>query len=1123
MTLPTYSFLPWLRRGVATTITAADGDRTIATRTTTHVDLTLSGDPVAGGAELTADVAQDVALYGPGDVIGIDQRAVVRTEPRSWITNFEGNYLAAIDFYDEDFPWRYTPAAPSGDHLRLRPWITLVVLAEGEFTDGTDLTGRPLPYVTLHDAGVLPPAADLWAWAHVHLNRSVAGVPGEVVSTDLDGVISRAQAVVAANRDLAYSRLLCPRRLQSDTTYHALVIPTFETGRLAGLGQNPATAPYATASGWEAYTGRPADLEQPVYYRWQFRTGDVGDFEYLVRLLQPKPVDPQVGQRDLDVQDPGSNLPGTAAALGGVLRLGGALQVPAEDLDADQLAERTRFENWDQPYPDDFQTALAAFVNLPDDYAAQEAGAANAASGLPAGIADDPDPLITAPLYGRWPSLTQRLLTERDGSAGPNPGNWVHRLNLDPRFRVPAGFGGQVVETNAEAYMNDAWQQIGDVLSANTRIRRLQLAVAAASRWFDRHLTPLAAAAPERALALTAPVQSRIVQASRTIATTRAASKVPVALTSTAMRRMLRPGGRLVRALPFAAGITPSTLLSRVNAGEVLVAPPKAVPTGVVTVGEVDAAVPGPSPGGTGGSGGTGRVLGQLARLTWLPWLMIAIGVVLLVVLAVVLPFGIGVVLGLAILAALVALALRLLRHRPPQTPPETPEATIAEANQTPSAVAGLPLNPGFVLTLPGVGTSTPTGATDSTVATRFKAALTDSYALIQASTTVGRPPILTTLDLPALTATVTTGVDPTRTIPIRVFASIELPGWVAEQRVDDAGEVMAYPKIDLPMYEPLKDISVELFLPNINLIPDNSITLVETNQRFIESYMIGLNDEFGRKLLWREYPTDQRGSYFRQFWDVRSTINAAGLSTSALKEQLYDIPELHTWPPASALGTHNNRETGGESGQDAVLVVRGELLKKYPTAIVYAHRAQWQLKKDGTPDLSKIRELVPLDPSEQDSPPPDKARFPLYDAKADPDIYFFGFDLTIAQAKGGSGHPPDDDPGWFFVLKERPGEPRFGLELTRTGAPEVLDELTWDDADGPATPGGPAQFLAGTGLASPVLASLPSGDPEGKGPQRADDELAIAAPASASRWAYLLFRPPVMVAVHAGEMLRSS
>ena len=87
----------------------------------------------------------------------------------------------------------------------------------------------------------------------------------------------------------------------------------------------------------------------------------------------------------------------------------------------------------------------------------------------------------------------------------------------------------------------------------------------------------------------------------------------------------------------------------------------------------------------------------------------------------------------------------------------------------------------------------------------------------------------------------------------------------------------MAYPNIDLPMYEPLKAISVELFLPNINLIAPNSITLIETNQRFIEAYMVGLNHEFARKLLWREYPTDQRGSYFRQFWDVRSVINSRG------------------------------------------------------------------------------------------------------------------------------------------------------------------------------------------------------------------------------------------------------
>jgi hypothetical protein len=1107
VTLPTYSFLPWLRQGVASTITSADGDHTIGARATTHVELRLDGDPVGGGAELTQTLAQDVALYGPGDVIGVDQRALIRTEPRSWITNFEGNYLAAVDFYDEDFPWRYTPAAPDDSHLRLRPWITLLVLADGEFDEGTNLAGRPLPFVTLHNANLLPPAADLWAWAHVQFNQTLAGSANEVVSTDTSAVLTRAQSILAANRDAGYSRLLCPRRLQDNTAYSALVIPTFETGRLAGIGHDPSTAPYATASAWAGYANRPQDLEHPYYVRWQFRTGSVGDFEYLVRLLQPRQVDPRVGIRDMDVQVPGSNLPGAAVALGGVLRLGGALQVPTADLDPRELADRTTFEDWDQPYPDSFEQKLAAFINLPDDYAAADAGTANAASGLPARISDDPDPLITAPLYGRWHALTQRLLVERDGSAAANPTNWVHRLNLDPRFRVPAGLGADVVENNAEEYMNDAWQQIGDVLAANTRIRRLHLAAAVASRWHDKHLMPLSIASPERALTITAPVESRIVQASRAVATYRAGSRLPRALTSTAMRRVQRPGSRLMRTLPFNAELTPGNLLQRVNAGEVEVAPPKIVPPGVVTVDQVAAAAGGPS-------------TGIQVILTWLPWLLIVIGVAALAVLPSVLPLGIGLAIGIVIFLVMIVLAYLLWR----MSHPPSPRSGIDEAGQTPGDVADFPNNPTFTLTRPGAGTTTPTGPTDSVISVRFKQALVDSFTLLQASTTVGRPPVATTLDLPWLTSVMVAGVDPTVTMPRRVFSTINLPPWITAQRVDQFGEVMAYPKIDLPMYKPLKDISVELFLPNINLIAPNSVTLIETNQRFIEAYMVGLNYEFGRKLLWREYPTDQRGSYFRQFWDVRSVIDTEGLSESAFTEHLYDIPELHRWPLDSSLGAHNNRQAAGESGEQAVLVIRGELLKKYPTAIIYAHRAQWEFETDGTtPDLTRPRVLVPLTLAEESQPPPAKMRLPLYEAKADPDIYFFGFDLTIDEAKGGSGVPPDDDPGWFFVIKERPGEPRFGLELTREGQPEVADELTWDDALGAAVPGGPPQFLLAGGLNPVTLAPPPAGDPEGKGPQRNDDLQANAAATSAARWAYLLFRPPVMVAIHADQMLRTS
>src|SRR5512140_1232786 len=135
--LPTYSFLPWLRRGIANKITAQDHDTNIKLRASVQVQLTLTGDGI--GAPLTQPVNRDIQLFGPGDVIGIESRAIIRTDPRNWITNFEPNYLPAIEFYDEDFPWRYTPAAPDGTRTRLRPWIMLLVVKETEFEEGKNI------------------------------------------------------------------------------------------------------------------------------------------------------------------------------------------------------------------------------------------------------------------------------------------------------------------------------------------------------------------------------------------------------------------------------------------------------------------------------------------------------------------------------------------------------------------------------------------------------------------------------------------------------------------------------------------------------------------------------------------------------------------------------------------------------------------------------------------------------------------------------------------------------------------------------------------------------------------------------------------------------------------------
>ena len=74
-------------------------------------------------------------------------------------------------------------------------------------------------------------------------------------------------------------------------------------------------------------------------------------------------------------------------------------------------------------------------------------------------------------------------------------------------------------------------------------------------------------------------------------------------------------------------------------------------------------------------------------------------------------------------------------------------------------------------------------------------------------------------------------------------------------------------------MYAPLRDLSADLLIPNLHLIPEDTISLLETNRDFIEGYMVGLNHEMARRLRFNEFPTDLRPSSFRQFWDVADIV----------------------------------------------------------------------------------------------------------------------------------------------------------------------------------------------------------------------------------------------------------
>ena len=169
---------------------------------------------------------------------------------------------------------------------------------------------------------------------------------------------------------------------------------------------------------------------------------------------------------------------------------------------------------------------------------------------------------------------------------------------------------------------------------------------------------------------------------------------------------------------------------------------------------------------------------------------------------------------------------------------------------------------------------------------------------------------------------------------------------------------------------------------------------------------MVGLNHEFARELLWREYPTDQRGSYFRQFWDVRGYPRPDASRTPRRCARSCATSRRCTAgraPRSSA--TTTTASVPGEKEEEVVLVIRGELLKKYPTAVdlrparALAARDRTATDPTSTHGARTLERRSTPTPRRTTRRAP-RCSTPLYEAKVDPDIYFFGFDLTAEEAQ---------------------------------------------------------------------------------------------------------------------------
>ncbi len=1025
-----YQFHSWARKGISSNITEPD-------------DLGSASSGLLERAEVPISVklnesalSKNFSLIGPGDVIGVNRNAIIRTEPLNWITDTEPNYLSFVEFYDEDFPWRYTPAAPQ--HEKLRPWIFLLVLKEGEF----ERTKRrvPLPTILIKNKDAFPPNNETWLWAHVHSN---ADIPDSELS-DYEKFLLSLNRTVNDDPDQIFSRLMSPRKLEPNTAYLSFIIPAFETGRLAGLEQ-PTSGINAQLSSWDNNGARG---EMPVYYEWFFRTGANVDFESLVKMLEPRPIDKRVGIRDMDCSQPGfiqadgtGPIPGTKPPIIG---LEGALKSPT--------TESTIFPN--PAAEKEFQVELQSIVNLPETIAANL----------------NEDPIISVPLYGKnhaKQSATDVVVLDIVKDA------WVHDLNKDPRTRVAGGFGTLVVQENQEEFMRKAWAQVTKILEANRRIKATRFWISVAFQYTQKTFGKLQ---NHVLLAISNPVLKRVKGSPSTIHQMLHESRLPEAVFSGAFRRLIRPQGFITKKLAAAGRMNYSRLVADLNEGKITASPPKETPAGLFTTQDI------------------ATLIFPHQLPPWLTWLLQNSGIVSLIlfVIFVLLAASTGQILLFGLLAAVVAVSYPFVRGF--RVNANASEAILDNQKQLES-IEAIPAKPNFTLRLSDEKSTPPPTSTaagqDSVEGKNFRTALLHMNARLAPKAPVKK---IEAFPFSAAYTKISNAIHPHRSFPFRLGSLVQLPGPVTLVEPESIFPAMAYPDFEDPMYKKLSDISSELLLPNLQLVPPNTISLLKVNQKFIESYMVGLNHEMGRELLWREYPTDQRGSYFRQFWDVKGVIRPSeGKPESESTEEYKDIDPIHTWPGDTLLGRHSKRDPGGEPKQ-LVLVIRGDLLKRYPNTVIFAQKAIAGADSAGE---SPVIDLD-LDESEFNT----QVKFPLYKAEISPDIKFFGFDLTLEQARGtepSSGFT--DDLGWFFILQEIPGEPRFGMDLEFDPG---VDGVSWDDLSW--------KSFGNTEIQMITAGVHPTFNPSDNTPDKWGT--------NSANMAYILFQKPSMVAVHAREML---
>jgi hypothetical protein len=561
---------------------------------------------------------------------------------------------------------------------------------------------------------------------------------------------------------------------------------------------------------------------------------------------------------------------------------------------------------------------------------------------------------VTAPIYG----------CRFQGAATlPPTAGWTRDLNLDMRRRIAASYGARYVQEQQEFLMARAWEQLPDIERANRLRRFAELAAVSADALHRRHIAKLTAT---ELIAVAAPARTRTLAAAGvTLQQQVMASPLPNGAATPAFTRATRPGGRIARGF---ATVAATNIVKRGLAGEV----------GISRVTTLDrrlaiSAVAQAMPAGATLS----RAVASSALVASTEQRSLAIGLATLQRTAD--------ARGAAASSTLLRASSFVQRFGPSLT------AEVIRAQPVTAIATELAASDRAITAL------------DALEVFRQFRVEEAGQSFVPRTVTASAPLAGTPLAAGLLRDALVSSMLPSKLIVKRLADRIFVPP--SMEPVDPLGRVMAGPQFPAPLALPLFQKRPDLLLPGLGSFPPNSVTLLETNPSFIEALLVGANHEMNRELLWREFPTDQRGTPFRHFWP-----RAGGAP---------EIGAINTW--TKPLGEN----LAGGIGEQIVLLVRGEVLQRFPGTIVFAAPA--------VPDAASPQGLTLG---------VERALAPEFALRLSADTSIYGFKLTEAKVRGVGAQP-----GWFFVFQEPLTTPTFGFDLKSAQSPAFnsWNDLTWD------------------------------------------------------------------------------